>query len=294
VLAVSLYRAYKQHGLIMANPQPCTATSLSYFHFSYSFFSVLLAAVLLLGACDMPTDLDRANTQDDQQLESSFQNVTSSFGWQGLSFLLESGSAISSTEQLSITAQNDEHAQFQIFPDSDDQIDLVFSLDAIERGDPFTIEVIGQTKKGKPVVLSEITHRPSSSQGYVDLSHVGPHGQLDSITCRTGNTEPQPIDAIASLSNEPTLLGTLDDWPSSFHYISRGDAVLIEWDYERSMENTMPQTASFALNSQITTSGKSQTQECSHIGAQLSGVSSSTTLHSINMVVEEGLTIAAP
>ena len=242
----------------------------------------------------MPTDLDRANTQDDQQLESSFQNATSSFGWQGLSFLLESGSAISSTEQLSITAQNDEHAQFQIFPDSDDQIDLVFSLDAIERGDPFTIEVIGQTKKGKPVVLSEITHRPSSSQGYVDLSHVGPHGQLDAITCRTGDTEPQPIDAIASLNNEPTLLGTLDDWPTSFHYMRRGDVVLIEWDYERSMENTMPQTASFALSSQTTTSGKSQTHECSHVGALLSGVSSSTTLHSINMVVEEGLTIAAP
>jgi len=242
----------------------------------------------------MPTDLNPADTQDTSRLESPLQSATSSFGWQGLSFLLESGTAVSSTEQLSITAEEDEHARFQIFPASDDQIDLVFSLDAIERGDPFTIEVIGHTEKGKPVVLSEITHRPSSSQGYVDLSHVAPHGQSDAITCRTGDTEPQPIDEIASLSNEPTLLGTLDDWPTSFHYISRGDAVLIEWDYERSMQNTTPQTASFALNSQITTSGKSQTQECSHIGTQLSGVSSSTTLHSINMVVEEGLTIAAP
>lgn len=279
----------------MADVQPHTASSLSNCHFSYPFFSVLIASVLLFGACDLPTDPDHTDTQANQHQEAPIQNASSFFGWQGLNFLLESGSAISSTKKLSITAEDDQHARFQIFPSSDDQVDLVFSLDAIERGDPFTIEVIGKTKQGKSVVLSEITHRPSSNQGYVDLSHVAPHGQRGAITCRTGNSEPEPVDNIASMSNnEPVLLGTLDDWPTSFHYMRRGDIVLIEWDYERSMESSRLQTANFTLNSRITTSGRSSTQECSHIGTQLSGVSSSTTLHSINMVVEEGLTIAAP
>lgn len=257
--------------------------------------TTLLATVLLLGACDTPAELRPDDSEsENQQLGTTVQHATGSFGWQGLSFLLESGSAISSTEELRIAAEDDEHARFQIFPSSDEQMDLVFSLDAIKRGDPFVIEVIGKTEEGKPVVLSEIVHRPSADQGSVDLSHAAPYGGQDAFTCRTGDESPEPIDEIASLDKESKIIGTLDDWPTSFHYMRRDDVVLIEWDYERSMENSTPSTASLDLNENITTSGASSSHTCSHIGAQFSDVSSSTSLHAVRMVVEEGLKIAAP
>lgn len=257
--------------------------------------TTLLATVFLLGACDTPAELRHDDSEpENQQLGTTVHYATGSFGWQGLNFLVESGSAVASTEELRIAAQDDEHARFKVFPSSDEQMDLIFSLDAIKRGDPFVIEVIGKTDTGKPFVMSEIVHRPSADQGYVDLSHAAPYLQQESFTCRTGDESPETIGEIATLNNESTLIGTLNDWPTSFHYMREGDAVLIEWDYERSMERSTPSTASLDLNGGITTSGEGSSHTCSHIGAQFSGVPASTSLHAVRMVVEEGLKVAAP
>jgi len=257
--------------------------------------TTLLTTVLLLSACDTPAELGHDNSEpENQQLGAPAQYATGSFGWQGLSFLLESGSAIASTDELRIATEDDEHARFKVFPSSDEEIDLIFSLDAIKRGDPFVIEVIGKTDNGRPVVLSKIIHRPAADQGSVDLSHASPHAQQDAFTCRTGDESPEPINEIASMKDESTLVGTLNDWPTSFHYMRRDDVVLIEWDYERSMENSTPSTASLDLNESITTSGESSSHTCSHIGAQFSDIPSSTSLHAVRMVVEGGLKIAAP
>lgn len=264
--------------------------------FKLSTFWTLVASVgmlFMLVGCDAATDVEPE--------EAAISHISGqTFGWQGLSISMDQGVAIPGNERLRVETEDDRHAHFRIQPSSGERMDLLFSLDAIERGDPFSIKVIGRSATGDPVVMSEILHRPSGEEGSVDLSHAVAYGQRADVTCRIGNTAPRSMIDVTSADDGTLEMGTLSDWPSSFHYIRRGDDVVIEIDYEREMEQEANlQTAHLSLNPSLVASHlnvtgqfEPQQQECSHIGFQMAGIPASTELHAVEMSLPSAIEIA--
>ena len=267
---------------------------------TFSTLTIVFGLFLLLSGCDSAIDAELTDEPTQHSDDLLNHNTTQTLGWQGLSVTVEEGFALTNNDRLRIETEDDRHAHFRIQPSSEEQMDLLFSLDAIERGDPFVIKVIGRDDSGTSVVLSEILHRPTDEDGKVDLSHAVTQGHRSDVTCRIGDTTPESIIDDLTDAKDTLEMGTLNDWPTSFHYIRRGDAVVIEIDYEREMELTNLQTAQLSLDQNLVAnhiddpSVESPQKECSHIGFHLSGIPASTQLHAVEMSLPRAIDIAQP
>jgi len=152
--------------------------------------------------------------------------------------------------------------------------DFQFDPVSIPADRPFSVALIAENT-GEPA--ARLVHE-RAREGYLLTAEVGSMGPRSvTVECRKQGAGVQRQAALgpskpSATDTDSNAVALTDDEPTSFHYVKRGDTVIIEVDYNAStgVANT---NSPAGPGASVRLHGEEETVVCTHVGFTLNGAS---------------------